>query len=50
LKEKIQFKRRGRLRSGNVELMHDNTTPLFSGKNQDLAGKIQMGSIATSII
>jgi len=34
-KEKIRFKRRGQLRSGNAKLLHDNSR--FGGKNQVLA-------------
>jgi len=50
LKETICFKRRGQLRSGNVKLLHDNATPHSVGKNQSLAGKIQMRNIGTSTI
>ncbi|KAL4136258.1 hypothetical protein QTP88_007809 [Uroleucon formosanum] len=34
LKEKIRFKRRGQLRSGNVKLLHDNATPHSAGKTK----------------
>jgi len=51
LKEKFRFKRRGRLRSGNVmKLLHDNATPRSAAKTKDWLEVIQLGStIATSI-
>lgn len=49
-KEKIRFKRRGRIRLGTMRLLHDNATPYSAEVIKNSVGKIQAASITTVTI